>query len=282
MRNISLCILILIIHSSCKNLADDYQPIARVLDHTLYLHQLPNFNSDFTEDSISFVHNFIHEWALQKLLIYKAEFNFQHDLLYVDSLVNVYRESLLIHYYKQALIQTYLDTIIHDSLIESYHVKNIDSFILQEDIVKLNYIKIRTVAPDLSFVAKRYYSTNGEEINELKDYCFQFADRFFLDDVNWISWSDFSKQLPLDKNNKRTNYSNLLKKNQRVELEDISYKYFLFIKDFRPKGSSAPLEYVSSNIRKILINKKKKDIMYDIEHSLIEEAFENNNFEIYE
>ena len=67
-----------------------------------------------------------------------------------------------------------------------------------------------------------------------------------------------------------------------IELEDENYKYFIFIKDFKLKGASSPLEYVSSSIRKILLNKRKKDIIYSIEEKLIQEALESNDFKIYE
>ena len=60
------------------------------------------------------------------------------------------------------------------------------------------------------------------------------------------------------------------------------YSYFVFIQDFKLKGTSSPLEYVSSIVKKILINKRKKDIIFNIETDLIQDAIVNNNFEIYE
>jgi len=282
MKNIIITILFFAFFISCNNHLDNDKPVARVLGHKLYQNQIPQFDSHFLEDSMLFVNNFINKWAMQKLLIYKAEFNIKKDQFYIDSLVNVYRESLLIHYYKQALIHTYLDTIINDSLVKNYHSENVDNFRLKENIVNINYIKIRNVAPNLEFIKDRYTSEHTEEIDELQDYCLQFADRFFLDDISWISFSDFVKQLPFNQKKKINNQTKFLKKNKKVEFEDENYKYYIFIKDFRLKGTSSPLEYVSSMIRKILINKRKKDIIYSIEDKLIQEAFENDNFEIYE
>ena len=280
MKNIIGLLLLLLL--ACTQDRNDTKPLARVLDHHLYLDQIPNFESSFAEDSLLYVNNFINEWAMQKLLIYKAEFNFKKDPFYIDSLVNVYRESLLIHYYKQALIQTYLDTVIHDSLIANYHLTNIDNFKLKENIIKLNYIKIRNVAPNLDYVKSKYHSVDSESIDELKNYCVQFAERFFLEDSSWVSWSDFIKQIPFENNKIKTIEHKIIKKNQKFEFEDNNYKYFIFIKDFRLKGSPSPLEYVSSIIRKILINKRKKDVLYSVEDKLIQEAIINNNFEIYE
>ena len=71
-----------------------------------------------------------------------------------------------------------------------------DNFTLKEDIVKLNYIKIRNVAPNLEFVSEKYHSLNLADLDTLEKYCVQFADKFFFGDVVWISWFDLIKQLP--------------------------------------------------------------------------------------
>ena len=99
MKNTAITILCFVFFISCKHKIND-QPIARVLDYDLYKNQIPQFEISSMVDSVLFVHNFINQWALRKLLIHKAEFNFKKDPFYIDSLVNVYRESLLIHHYK--------------------------------------------------------------------------------------------------------------------------------------------------------------------------------------
>ena len=157
-----------------------------------------------------------------------------------------------------------------------------DNFILQENIVKLHYVKIRNVAPNLDFVSSKYYSNDINDIELLEDYCVQFADRFFLGNIRWISWDDFITQLPDHNRKKMANAKYFLRRNKRFELEDSVYKYFIFIQDFKLKGSSSPLEYVSSMVKKILLNKRKKEIISNIEEELVEEAIKNNKFKIYE
>ena len=275
-------ILFLISFVSCQFNSSDRVIVARAFDKYLYYDEIPQLDGYSSEDSIISIHNFANQWASNQILINKAVYNFKDEELYIDSLVNVYRESLLTHYYKEAVIQNYLDTVIPDSLMINYYQDNLQNFILKEDIVKLNYVKIRNIAPDLDFVSNKYYSLDTEDIELLEDYCVQFADRFFLGDVSWISWDDFLNQIP-DKNRKKLISSRqVLRKNKRFELEDSVYQYYIFVQDFKLKGTSSPLEYVSSIIRKILLNKRKKEIIYNIEEELLYEAIKNNNFEIYE
>ena len=275
-RNIFFILFLFLL--SCQQKEVDRVQVARVLNEYLYLDELPS--SPHFVDSVMFVQDFINQWATKKLLINKAEFNLENNPLFIDSLVTVYRNSLLIHYYKQILIQNRLDTIISDSLIIDYYNNNIGNFNLKEDLVKIQYVKVKKIAPNIDFLAKNYYSTNEDDILKVEEYCLQFAERFFLTDVNWISWSDFSKDLPTLSYQKQKNL--FLKKNREFELEDSTYKYFLFIQDFKLKGTASPLEYVSSLIKQVLINKQKKQIINNIEYDLIQDAIINNNFEVYE
>ena len=274
-RNIFLILFLFLL--SCQQKEVDRVQVARVLNEYLYLDELPS--SPHFVDSVMFVQDFINQWATKKLLINKAEFNLENNPLFIDSLVTVYRNSLLIHYYKQILIQNRLDTIISDSLIIDYYNNNIGNFNLKEDLVKIQYVKVKKIAPNIDFLAKNYYSTNEDDLLKVEEYCLQFAERFFLTDVNWISWSDFSKDLPTLSYQQQ---KNLLKKNREFELEDSTYRYFLFIQDFKLKGTAYPLEYVSSLIKQVLINKQKKQIINNIEYDLIQDAIINNNFEVYE
>ena len=264
----------------CQYSSDSRIKIARVYDDYLYLDQVPVVESFSGNDSLIFIQNFTNNWASQKLLFNKAQFNFTEYPAYIDSLVQEYQESLIIHYYQQAVIENYLDTLVSNKEVENYYHNNIDNFNLKEHILKMNYIKIKNVAPNLDFVQNTYSSLNLLDIELLEDYCLQFAERFFLNDTNWLDVSSLNKQLPFLTQDISSYNKYMFDNNRSIELEDKDYSYFIFIKKYKLKGSPAPLEYVSSIIQKILINKRKKDVLNNIEDMIIKEAIENNNFEV--
>jgi hypothetical protein len=277
-RFIILSFVLLLCH--CQSSFDNRIKIARVYDDYLYLDQLPVVETFSGNDSLIFIQNFTNNWASQRLLFNKAQFNFPEYPSYIDSLVQDYKESLIIHYYQQAVIENYLDTLVSHKEIESYYQNNIDNFTLKEHILKMNYIKIKSVAPNLDFVKNTYKSLNLLDIELLEDYCLQFAERFFLNDTNWIDVFSLNKQLPFLTQDISLYNKYMFDNNRSIELKDKDYNYFIFIKKYKLKGSSAPLEYVSSMIQKILINKRKKDVLTNIEDMIIKEAIANNNFEV--
>ena len=269
----TICLFLLL---SCYNQEKNRKKAARVFDSYLYYDQLPKPLNN--QDSIIFVTNFINQWATKELLVNKAKFNIDDsDPSSIDSLVQLYRSSLLTHYYKQFLIQMHLDTIVNDTLVEHYFQNNIDNFHLKEDVVKLEYVKIKKIAPNINYLKDNFPSDS----DGFYDYCLQFAEKFFLIDVDWVSWLDVVNELPEEFYDLLTNMQKI-KKNHVIELEDNTYLYFLFIQDFKLKGTSSPLEYVSSLINKIIINKRKKELINNIERDLVEDAIINNNFEIYD
>lgn len=269
----TICLFLLF---SCHNQEKNRKKVARVFDSYLYYDQLPKPLNN--QDSIIFVTNFINQWATKELLVNKAKFNIDDsDPSSIDSLVQLYRSSLLTHYYKQFLIQMHLDTIVNDTLVEHYFQNNIDNFHLKEDVVKLQYVKIKKIAPNINYLKDNFPSDS----DDFYDYCLQFAEKFFLIDVDWVSWLDVVNELPEEFYDLLTNMQKI-KKNHVLELEDSTYLYFLFIQDFKLKGTSSPLEYVSSLINKIIINKRKKELINNLERDLFEDAIINNNFEIYD
>lgn len=277
---VNYVVLLILILSSCDNRQENRLCIAKVYDECLYLDQIPSPPS--FQDSVLFVKNFANNWATQKLLLKKAEFNFKSHPHYIDSLLNVYRQSLLIHYYKEAIIQENLDTIISDSLIIDYFEKYKENFRLKEDIIKVQYIKIRNIAPNINFLTNNFSQINEQNIDTIQEYCLQYAEQFYFDSNNWISWTDFSKQLPIEGNYIFNQTRTLLKKKSNFELNDSLFTYLVNVQNFCPKGTSSPLEYVSSIIKNILINKRKKELINNIEYELVEEAIINNNFELNE
>jgi hypothetical protein len=54
------------------------------------------------------------------------------------------------------------------------------------------------------------------------------------------------------------------------------------VKDVRIQNNYAPLEYVSSSIEQIVINKRKLELIKQLEKDITKDAIKNKQFEIYE
>ena len=60
-----------------------------------------------------------------------------------------------------------------------------------------------------------------------------------------------------------------------------SSRYFLFIKEYKIKGSISPLSLVQDRIRKVILNRKKLLFLKDLENEIYQKAIANNKIKIY-
>ena len=222
-----------------------------------------------SEDSLKLVQALCEKWAKEQLLVQKAKINLPLVLQDVQAQVESYENSLLIYSYQKELLNQKLDTIVNDDEIESYYEKNKENFILNDAVVRVNYIKLKKEVPYLWKVQRLFKKEDEESKLSLEDYCYQFADDYYLDD-SWLSVDDIFKVLP-DSYTPRN-----LRKGKSIEFADDDYYYFLHVKKYISKGSVSPLEMVSNQIHSIIINKRKIDFLKHVEMDLYQNALAKN------
>ena len=221
------------------------------------------------EDSLKLVRTLCERWAKEQLLVQKAKINLPLIQQNVQAQVESYENSLLIYSYQKELLNQKLDTLVSEEEIESYYTKNKQNFILKDAVVRVSYIKLKKEVPYL-WKAKRLYKKEDEESKlSLEDYCYQFADDYYLDD-NWLYVDDTFKAFP------ESYTSRNLYKGKNIEFVDDDYYYFLHVKKYKSKGSVSPLEMVSNQIQSIIINKRKINFLKHVEMDLYQNAIAKN------
>ena len=104
------------------------------------------------EDSM-ITNKLINEWAVNNILIEKAELNLTaQDLSSLDKLVEKYKSELYSTAYLDALINSSVNSEIDTTEIENLYNKNIDLFRLKDNIYKVVYVKIPKDFSDISDV----------------------------------------------------------------------------------------------------------------------------------
>ncbi len=253
--------------------------VARVFDKYLYLDDLKEvIPADVSStDSAQIAENYIKSWIEQNLLLKKAEDNLTDAQKDFSKQLEDYRRSLIIYTYQRELLNQLLDTIVTDEEIETYYENNKQNFELKDNIVKVRYIKVAKNAPDIKKLKKWYASDNPQDIQALENYCFQFAENFYLDDKTWLLFDDLLKEVPIRTYNKEE----FLKQNKLIEMEDSLSLYFLNIKGFKIKNSISPLSFEKENIRNIIVNRRKLDIINKLKQDIYNDAANKSYFEIY-
>jgi hypothetical protein len=272
MRKKALLLFLVLGLFSCNFLKQDTDKLlVTVHGEKLYFSDIQDLISPdlSSEDSLKLIQALCEKWAKEQLLVQKAKINLPLVLQDVQAQVESYEKSLLIYSYQKELLNQKLDTIVNDDEIESFFDKNKQNFILNDAVVRVNYIKLKKEVPYLWKVQRLFKKEDEESKLSLEDYCYQFADDYYLDD-SWLSVDDILKVLP-------DNYKSInLYKVKSIEFADDDYYYFLHVKKYISKGSVSPLEMVSNQIHSIIINKRKIDFLKHVEMDLYQNALAKN------
>ncbi len=260
--------------------SEEREVVARVNESYLYKEDIQALISEgiSPEDSSLIVSNFITRWATQQLLIDKARFNLsQSQQQEFDELVRNYKNELYTKAYADALVAKQLDTAFNLDEIENYYQEHLENFRLNEDLVQLRFINLDKNSLDFQEIKKKFVRFNEKDKEELDKIALQFKGYSFNDSV-WVSTrSVYDRIGPLNDGNK----AQLLKKSNFLQLEDSLEVYLVYVNDVLLRNDQAPLEYATSTIKQIILNRRKADLVKELEKDITRDAIENKQFEIY-
>ncbi|MCM4157658.1 peptidyl-prolyl cis-trans isomerase [Gramella sp. AN32] len=276
------CILFGLLFTACGYFRqeEDRKAIVRVNDSYLYEEDIQALVSEGTspEDSAIIVSNYITRWATQQLFIDRAELNLPDEKQKeFDALVNNYRNELYTNAYTDAIVSRKIDTSLNSQEIEEYYEANKENFILNEDLVKLRYINLAQNNNNLDEIKRKFVRFNEKDQQELQNMAIQFTN-YSMNDTVWVKTKTvYDKIGPLSVEDR----SRLLKKSNYLELKDSLNTYMVYINDILSRNDQAPLNYASATIREILLNKRKQNLIKDLETDITKDAIKNNEFEIF-
>ncbi|WP_235989382.1 peptidyl-prolyl cis-trans isomerase [Psychroserpens algicola] len=282
MKKLSVVIISLFCLASCDFFkeSDDRIPVARVGDVYLYEDDIEGLVIEGApaQDSTQIVTSFINRWATQQLLLDGAERNLpeskQTDF---NKLVDQYKNDLYTKAYLEALVNKSIDTVMDEAQAKKVYEANQESFKLNEELVKFRYITIPQNAINEDEIRTRFKRFDADDKRYLDSISVQFKT-YSLNDSIWVKASQITEKISvLNSENKKE----LLKKSNFVQLKDSLDLYLMQIKDVLSQNDLAPLEYVMPTIKQIVINKRKLELIKQLEKDITKDAIKNKQFEIY-
>ena len=282
LQKVKLILCTAILFSSCDYIKtpEDDNALARVNKNYLYQSEVNNRLPDnlSPNDSAAFVQGYINDWAKQELLLSGATQNLNEEKLnQFDKLINQYRSDLYTNAYLEALINKNLDTIVKDSEAKKYFNNYTEAFTLNENLIQFRYVKVNEERGDLKDLIRRLKRFNNADKKVLDSLSIQFKS-YALNDSIWVKPNKVLNKLPVITN---ANSDELLKKSNFLQLKDSLDLYLVQIKNVLNRGDTAPLSYVRPTINQIVVNKRKVDLLRQIESDITKDAIKNKKFEIF-
>jgi hypothetical protein len=253
--------------------------LARVYDKYLYQEDMKGVVPVGTSanDSAEITTAYINNWIRQELLLKQAEDNLDETNSDFSKQIEQYRNSLVIYAYESELVKQKLDTIVPQGEIEEYYQKNQNNFHLRENIVLASYVITRKDSPFATKLKTLLQSNSEADKEKLQTLCQENGVDYLINDGTWMSFADLTRKIPLTVDDQEE----FLQKNRYYEVKDSTTLYYVAITAFKTKENISPLDFEIENIRTILLNKRKAELIARMEDDLISNAVKRSTYEIY-
>jgi hypothetical protein len=227
-------------------------------------------------DSIAFLKSYAEQWIKDQVLLEAAERNLSAEDLDMSRQLEDYRNSLIIYSYENALVNQKLDTVVSEAEMMNYYQAHQNDFSLKDNIIKVNFVKLRKDAPGLSRAKMLMRSQKESDRLALEAYCRANAVNFFLETDSWLMFTDLLKEVPIQTYDQEA----FIKNNRFIEFVDGDYLYLVNILGFRIKDSVSPFPFEKENIKNLILNKRKLMLVEEAKRVSFEKALQDNDAQV--
>lgn len=253
------------------------QPLATVFGKSLYSSDIEGIvgSGISAKDSASIVESYIESWAKEQLIIAIAEQNIPDDLD-VNKLVEDYRKSLIRYTYEQKLVEQRLDSVVSDIEIERYYKSALDQYQLDKTIIQGSFIKVIKEAPQQDSLKIWWQLKKKTDRQKIADYSRMYADKFLLEDSAWVSVDYLAAEFPISSLREGSLTGGIV-----TTASDESYNYYIRVTKVVRQGQIAPLSYVKEKIIKVILRKRKFELLDNMIDELYKRELDKKSVVIY-
>lgn len=233
------------------------------------------------DDSIAFTKLYIDKWLIRQLKLEEAESLFSSSEEDIERLVEDYRQSLLMRKVDQYHIDEHMSEDFSDKDIADYYNTHKADFALDRTLVKGRILRFDNNYRQRNALKEQMKksATSASAEKALSDICEKHNFLIIDNRSEWVNLQDFLANLPIA----RTESNNKILDAMGVqEMKDEDSRYYFEITSVCRKGNVAPLEMVADNIRRILITKRRSEIIKSHEQAIVDDAFASGHARLYD
>lgn len=252
--------------------------LARVYDKMLFLSDMEGMLPEgiSSEDSSIIIEQFVKTWTREAAMLKEAENNIPQDLN-INKLVEDYKASLIKHNYEKILVERLLDSTVTAVELQEFYEKNREQYQLETPIIQCRFLKAPRNAPRINDVQKWWDSDEAADRELLKAWCSTNATVHNLQDSAWYKVVDIAAYLPQG----TLTVDNVANKRDFTQRDD-EFVYYFKVFSLVSKKEIAPLSYIEDQARKVILHKRKTQLLEETKDKLYQEAIRKNQIAVFE
>lgn len=253
-------------HRKTESVGDDV--IVSVYDRELKLSELDDFIPDYfmTDDSIEAAEAYIRTWIDNELVYHYARERLK-DTSEIAKKVDAYRKDLFRYEMETQYLNMHLDTAISPAEIQAYYKEHLGEYKLDQMAVKAHYITMDVKVQTYYYELDKVRRSTPEKMEELYD-AGKRTNIKVVEHRKWMFLSDLLQEI---------NTSKTAQIEQGLQIgyfftEDDEHRYIVKINEKKMLGDTVPVDLISKDIRAIIMNQRKDDLLRSFTNDLIQDA----------
>jgi hypothetical protein len=252
--------------------------LGQIYNKSLYLSDMEGMLPEGIsgEDSTVIIATFQRYWMREMALLHEAEQNIPKDLN-LEKLVADYRSSLIKNNYENLVMNRLLDSTVTTAQLQEFYEKNKDQYQLETPILRCRFIKAPRNAPNSDKAQDWWNSNKGGDFAELTRWCSKYAAVHHLEDNVWRDVDDIGAYMSQG----ALTVDNVGDRRDFIQRDD-DFVYYFRVLELVRKKEIAPLSYIESQARKVILHKRKTQLLEELKDKLYEEAVRKQNVKVFE
>ncbi|MFK7784327.1 MAG: hypothetical protein AB8B56_04375 [Crocinitomicaceae bacterium] len=232
----------------------------------------------YNPDSKLELEEFVRQWCEHEALKLELEATDPELSRLVKLRSNAFEGELAQFYLEEELLKGNLDTVVTKYQMADYYSEHKDDFVLSDYLVKGLYMKIpKSVDFKSQNIDDAYLLKNDKDLSEVNSYAKLYAKNFYYNDSTWIYFNELSKDIPLTK----YNVDNIVLNRTKTYFSDEEFTYFLNITDYALKDDIPPMEFLSDQIKEIIVLSRLQELKEQYGSTLIEKIKDKHEIIIH-
>lgn len=280
------CALCAIVWTGCRRDAEPEKPVGIIASVDSERLTVKQMMSDMPAglsslDSLTFARLYVDNWIMKQLKMSKAAEVLSSSEEDIEKLVEGYRQSLIMRKLDQYYIDSQIDPDVTAEQIAAYYRSHGDTFKLDHNLVRGVIVKVPQGYRNMSKLIEAVRATHDspERVAELAALCEKNSLQLVDLSSSWVGFSDFLSNLPTERSR---SYDDLLTRSGVQQMTASGQVFCFMIDAVAAEGSTAPLERVESDIRRILYAQRRAEIVSRYEEQLRDEALRQGRIGIFD
>lgn len=226
-------------------------------------------------DSVARTEAFVDEWIRSQIKDDAASAALRDRQTDIEQMVAQYRKSLIRYRWENEYVNSRIDTTVTREQIQVYYDENKDNFRLAGPIVRARVARIPVDMRQSGKLEDMFRSMEADDKAAFQNICDKNGYRYDNFTAEWTDFSQVLTHIPFS----YKNFDEFLKQKRFYDTKDDDFHYMMLVESYLPTGDYSPLSRESESIRKLLIYKRRAELLKRLDDSLYTRALEDRKVE---